>query len=595
MKKINLILKLLALPVLCLLPFFIWTFFLQSPILISFARTVPLRALLMFVNIGDGATSDLYFALMLAILVVWLCYAISMWSQKAALGFRCVLYLVLVTTFIARKFLLVEFGLQLTPSTFSLLQETNGHEVSGFLDTYIMSKIGIKYLSVAIGLYLVVLMSDILYGRKLIVDKVSERLKTILGGVIASVVVMSVPAIRGGYEQLMQLPGGQSTFSAIQCTLLKLSKTSEESHSYWNKIQALAKEKGVASCSEDSINVVFVLGESFIKAHSSLYGYPLKTMPNMEKEKEKGNLFVFEDLVTPYNGTSNAMKNLFCLNDMSQGEKWYQSIYWPQLLKKAGYKLYLWDNQKNFDKHHGNTFYEMYSHQVVNVCYDRMNETAYDYDEDIVVDFKKNGYVNYGGKNYVWFHLMGQHFAFADKCPNDKKVFQIKDIKRTDGYLTNEMKQVIADYDNAVHYNDEVLKSIIDLFRNTNSVLVFISDHGEEAYDYRAKTSRPAMETGLESEYAHCQYDVPLFVWCSDQYLKKHKDVIKELKSSKGHSSMSDKIGYSMLRLAQVKTKYYVPQRDITNMNFQKTKRTIYLMGGEKSMDYDVVTHYSHL
>lgn len=399
----------------------------------------------------------------------------------------------------------------------------------------------------------------------------------------------------GGYEQLMQIPGGQSTFSAIQCTLLKLSKTSEESHSYWNKIQTINQEKGVASCSEDSINVVFVLGESFIKAHSSLYGYPLKTMPNMEKENENGNLFVFEDLVTPYNGTSNAMKNLFCLNDMSQGEKWYQSIYWPQLLKKAGYKLYLWDNQKNFDKHHGNTFYEMYSHQVVNVCYDRMNETAYDYDEDIVADFKKNGYVNYGGKNYVWFHLMGQHFAFADKCPNDKKVFQIKDIKRTDGYLTNEMKQVIVDYDNAVHYNDEVLKSIIDLFRNTNSVLVFISDHGEEAYDYRAKTSRPAMETGLEREYAHCQYDVPLFVWCSDQYLEKHKDVIKELKSSKGHSSMSDKIGYSMLRLAQVKTKYYVPQRDITNMNFQKTKRTIYLMGGEKSMDYDVVTHYSHL
>ena len=595
MKRLNSMLLALAKPVLCLFPLFFWSFFLQSPILISFARSAPLRALLMFVNVGDGATSDLYFALLLALLIVYLCYAISIWSQKAALGFRCIIYFILVTSFIARKFLLVEFGLQLTPSTFSLLQETNGHEVSGFLDIFILSKIGLKYLLIAIGLYLIVFASDMLYVRKMIATKCSEKMKLVFGGIIGLVFVMCVPAIRGGYEQLMQIPGGQSTFSAIQCTLLKLSKTSEESHSYWNKIQTINQEKGVASCSEDSINVVFVLGESFIKAHSSLYGYPLPTMPNMEREKENGNLFVFEDLVTTYNGTSNAMKNLFCLNDMSKGEKWYKTVYWPQLFKKAGFHLYLWDNQKNFDKRHGNTFYEMYSHQVANVCYDEMNETAYDYDEAIVEDFKKNGQINYNGKNYVWFHLMGQHFAFADKCPNDKKVFQIKDIKRTDGYLTNEMKQVIADYDNAVHYNDEVLKSIIDLFRNTNSVLVFISDHGEEAYDYRAKTSRPAMETGLESEYAHCQYDVPLFVWCSDQYLKKHKDVIKELKSSKGHSSMSDKIGYSMLRLAQVKTKYYVPQRDITNMNFQKTKRTIYLMGGEKSMDYDVVTHYSHL
>lgn len=393
----------------------------------------------------------------------------------------------------------------------------------------------------------------------------------------------------------MQLPGGQSTFSAIQCTLLKLSKTSEESHSYWNKIQTIAKEKGVASCSEDSINVVFVLGESFIKAHSSLYGYPLPTMPNMEREKENGNLFVFENLVTPYNGTSNAMKNLFCLNDMSKGEKWYKTVYWPQLFKKAGFYLYLWDNQKNFDKRHGNTFYEMYSHQVANVCYDKMNETAYDYDEAIVEDFKKNGHINYNGKNYVWFHLMGQHFAFADKCPNDKKIFQAQDIKRTDSYLTDDMRQVIADYDNAVHYNDEVLKSIIDLFRNTNSVLVFISDHGEEAYDYRAKASRPAMEPGLENEYAHCQYDVPMLIWCSDLYMEKHKDVVNELASCASHSSMSDKIGYSLIHLAHIKTKCYDHQRDMTSMKFQKTKRAIYLMGGEKSLDYDGITHHPHL
>lgn len=119
----------------------------------------------MFVNIGDGATSDLYFVLLVALGSTYLCYAISFWSNKAALSFRCIIYLVLVTSFVARKFLLVEFGLQLTPSTFSLLQETNGHEVSGFLDTYILSKIGLKYILVAIGLYMIVLLSDILYGK----------------------------------------------------------------------------------------------------------------------------------------------------------------------------------------------------------------------------------------------------------------------------------------------------------------------------------------------------------------------------------------------------------------------------------------------
>lgn len=212
MKRLNSMLLALAKPVLCLFPLFFWSFFLQSPILISFARSAPLRALLMFVNVGDGATSDLYFALLLALLIVYLCYAISIWSQKAALGFRCIIYFILVTSFIARKFLLVEFGLQLTPSTFSLLQETNGHEVSGFLDIFILSKIGLKYLLIAIGLYLIVFASDMLYVRKMIATKCSEKMKLVFGGIIGLVFVMCVPAIRGGMNSSCKFLGDNLRF-----------------------------------------------------------------------------------------------------------------------------------------------------------------------------------------------------------------------------------------------------------------------------------------------------------------------------------------------------------------------------------------------
>ena len=166
----------------------------------------------MFVNVGDGATSDLYFALLLALLIVYLCYAISIWSKKAALGFRCIIYFILVTSFIARKFLLVEFGLQLTPSTFSLLQETNGHEVSGFLDIFILSKIGLKYLLIAIGLYLIVFASDMLFVRKMIATKCSEKMKLVFGGIIGLVFVMCVPAIRGGMNSSCKFLGDNLRF-----------------------------------------------------------------------------------------------------------------------------------------------------------------------------------------------------------------------------------------------------------------------------------------------------------------------------------------------------------------------------------------------
>lgn len=541
----------------------------------------------MFVNIGDGATSDLYFVTLLSLLLVYVCYVISIKTHKGGIGFKITVYALLVFTFVARKFLLSEFGLQLSPSTFSLLQETNSHEVSGFLGDYILSSIGLKYLSMMLLLAVVIGFSEWLYAKKQMRRKLLSISKC-LGVVISAVVIIGIPAILGGYNQLMAAPGGQSTFSAIHCTLLKMSKTSEESHDFWNKIDEIASKANVASCREDSLNVVFVLGESFIKSHSSLYGYPMMTMPNMEKEQKEGNLFVFKDEVSPFNGTSNAMKNLFCLNDLSKGEKWYNQVFWPQLFKKAGFKLYLWDNQKNFDKKHGNTFYEMYSHKVSKLCYDKMNENAFDFDEFIVDDFTKSSKINKNAKNFVWFHLMGQHFAFADKCPESKKVFKPKDIKRNASYLTTNMKQVIADYDNAVYYNDHVLEKIIDLFRNTNSVIVFISDHGEEAYDYRDKDSRPAMEIGKEKEYAHCQHDVPMLVWCSDKYMQRHPAVVKEMSKCLSNPSMTDKIGYSMLTLANIESPYYEAERDVTSLKFKRGKRIIHLMGGEKVLDYDL-------
>ena len=499
---------------------------------------------------------------------------------------KILIYVLLILTFIARKFLMSEFGLQLTPSTFSLLQETNNHEVSGFIGDYLLSAIGLKYFMMALGVGFVVGFSDWVYGKKNLQHKLAFMSKG-LGTFVVISIIIGIPAIIGGYNQLMAAPGGQSTFSAIHCTLLKMSKTSEESHCFWNKIDEIASKANVANCQEDSLNVVFVLGESFIKSHSSLYGYPLKTMPYMEKEQQEGNLFVFKDEVSPFNGTSNAMKNLFCLNDLSKGEKWYSHVFWPQLFKKAGFKLYLWDNQKNFDKKHGNTFYEMYSHRVSKLCYDEMNENVFDFDEYIVDDFAKRINITKRAKNFVWFHLMGQHFAFADKCPEDKKIFKAKDIKRSDSFLTSDMKQVIADYDNAVYYNDYVLEKIIGLFRSTNSVVVFISDHGEEAYDYRDKASRPAMEIGKEKEYAHCQHDVPMLVWCSDKYMQRHPSVIKEMSKCLSNPSMTDKIGYSMLELANIESPYYKPERDITSSKYKKGKRVIHLMGGEKVLDYD--------
>ena len=99
---------------------------------------------------------------------------------------------------------------------------------------------------------------------------------------------------------------------------------------------------------KDSINIIYILGESYIKHHASIYGYNLPTTPFMKSEKEKGQLIAFTDVVAPFNLTTFVQKNTFCCNSIADGEKWYETPFFPILFKKNNYNVTFWDNQAEY-------------------------------------------------------------------------------------------------------------------------------------------------------------------------------------------------------------------------------------------------------
>ena len=93
--------------------------------------------------------------------------------------------------------------------------------------------------------------------------------------------------------------------------------------------------------------------------------------------------------------------------------------------------------------------------------------------------------------NLVLFHLMGQHSAAIERFPHDKfTYFTVDSIKREASYLGDTERKQKADYDNATLYNDYVMNEIFDTFRNSNTILIYFSDHGEEVNDYRKQYGR---------------------------------------------------------------------------------------------------------
>ena len=133
---------------------------------------------------------------------------------------------------------------------------------------------------------------------------------------------------------------------------------------------------------------------------------------------------------------------------------------------------------------------------------------------------------------------------------------------------------MIAHYDNCTLYNDFVLDQIISIFRDRCSVLVYLSDHGEDIYDTGNNLGRRS--DSLQS------YEIPFFIWCSDKYKEKHGDIVDSIQKSVDKPLMTDNLGHLLLRLGGVRSKYYNEVRDVLSSSYQCPFRII---GGNQNYD----------
>ena len=224
----------------------------------------------------------------------------------------------------------------------------------------------------------------------------------------------------------------------------------------------------------------------------------------------------------------------------------------------------------------------LYNSLLVNRLYTKTNEQSYSFDEDIVESFSSMELPV--KRNFVIFHLMGQHVEFKERYPHTKEfLFFTKDsINRHESWMTDEKRQMIADYDNATRYNDYVMSKIFNLFRDKKSIVVYFSDHGEEVYDYRDSYGRK--DDGMSHNQIKYLHEVPFVIWCSDSYCREQPETIKRLRAALHRPFMIDNICQLLFHLGGVKTKYYYSDRDLISTEFKPRKRIIV-----DKYDYDKV------
>ena len=109
----------------------------------------------------------------------------------------------------------------------------------------------------------------------------------------------------------------------------------------------------------------------------------------------------------------------------------------------------------------------------------------------------------------------------------------------------------------------------MDLVKETNALLIYFPDHGEEVYDYRDFYGRQLLsEDKITPELIKYQIEIPFIVWCSDKWKLSHEKEWETIGQALHREFSTDNVCHLLFRLAGIKTKVYQPERDLFSPEF---------------------------
>lgn len=244
---------------------------------------------------------------------------------------KVMLYAGLLTIFMIETFLEINFKLKFGPGILILLAETNGNEASEFLKTFLFTSASMQCYLYFIVAVIAILIAE--HYRNRISNTLSRH--WIKLSLTITCLFMSCIGMYGVYHYLTRQSFMADFITRSIYSFKEIHDINQKMETAIQSTKAVLNET-ITINETDSIELVLVIGESFIKYRSSLYGYLHKTNPLLEKEVKNGNLFVFEDVISPYNTTSESIKSILCCNDLASDEQWYDYAFVPTIFHRGG-------------------------------------------------------------------------------------------------------------------------------------------------------------------------------------------------------------------------------------------------------------------
>lgn len=350
-------------------------------------------------------------------------------------------------------------------------------------------------------------------------------------------------------------------------------------------------ERSVAATAVDSCSyrcplIVLVIGESYNKHHSPLYEPDyLPTTPLLQQQREQGRLVAYTDAVAPFNFTSNAFKYMFSTWDETCSDEWTKHSLFPAVFKKAGYCVDFLTNQfamaqtEDMWDFAGATIFNR--HELSDLQFTHRNTDIYELDGELLGELPSVDSLT-ARPTLLIVHLRGQHVSYENRYPKEFSRFTSDDEKTPFGGKAG--RQMAAHYDNATLYDDYVVNTVFDRLKATDAIGIFLSDHGEEVYDWRDQYERTNERT-MTPEVARYQYEIPLMFYMTDTFRLRHPDVAEAVAAAADRPFISSDLCHLLFYLGGIGFADYQEKRNILSPRYDCSRKRII----DFEVDYDAL------
>lgn len=490
-----------------------------------------------------------------------------------------------------------------------LANETNGQESSEFFDAYIFQPSFITIIKIPIY---IIIIEIFLFACFKAYDKYKEKIvfpfcsyiKWIIKGTVLAYLVLCLAYL------VVVAPTFTFNWTNNRVRIydsLTLQKSKIPSSFIYNTYQAFVQfaEEGAQfdKCAQSqhtvqaqidkplNSKIVLIIGESYNKHHSSLYGYEKNTCPRLSKYD---SLYIFDNVIAPINVTSAAFKSFFSFANANDSKQWYETPLFPTIFKNVGYNVIFYSNQFVKDLDLGPHDASCGFFNLPNIepyLFSHRNPEKYTFDETFIDEYKKNkDSLEFASPNsLVILHLMGQHISPMKRYPKERTHFLPQDYNHR-SELTLEQKQQVAYYDNATLYNDSIVDAIFQMYDQDDAIIVYYSDHGDEANDFRAHIGRSLLNDSITAPCLHCQLDIPFLIYPTPKFRRSHPDIVSQIQASISRPFMTDDLPHLLLDIAGITSPWYDPTRSLINQQYNdKRKRLVNGYNFAMPNDYDTI------